>query len=286
MSERKKKTAGRGQEREAKAGPSPVALGLVAVAVLAGAVLAWNLVSGLTDQTARTPVPLEDTSAENLLRLAVPAEKGEGDTPIIIMDFSDYSCPACRQFAAAVKPFIDDPYVEQGLVRLQYFDFVTGNFPNSFVAARAARCAGDQGEYWAFHDLLFRGQDEWARQADPVGRFEEYASRIGLDRGDFRRCLRSDRHAEAVTANTLLARQLGVNATPTVFLNTGEGQGRRIEQWNNAQQIMALLDEAIERLGVGEVPEVDAPDAEVDAPATPADPSPGQDPGETPGDTP
>jgi protein-disulfide isomerase len=263
VSERKKKATGRSEAGRDSGGRSPVALGLLAVAALAGLVVAWNVVSGLTDRTVRTAVVLEDTSPQNLLRLATPVERGEAGTPIVIMDFSDYSCPACRQFAAAVKPFIDDPYVAQGLVRFQYFDFVTGQFPNSFLAARAARCAGDQEQYWAYHDQLFRTQDRWARQADPVGDLEEYAGQLGLNQGDFRSCLRSDRHAETVTANTLLARQLGVNATPTIFLNTGEGQGRRIEQWGSAQAIAALLDEAIERLGVGEVPDQEVPDTEV-----------------------
>lgn len=251
MAERQKKTTGRkGQEVSSSGGRSPVALGLIGVAVVAALVVGWNLLSTATDQTARTPVAIEDTSAENLLRLAIPVERGSPDTPIILMDFSDYSCPACRQFAAQVKPLLDDPYVTQGIIRFQYFDFVTRLFPNSFVAARAARCAGDQEQYWPFHDQLYRNQDSWSRQADPVPTFEDFAAQLGLDRGEFRSCLRSDRHAETVTANTLLGQQLGVSGTPTVFLNTGEGRARRIDQWSNAPQIMALIDEAAERLGV------------------------------------
>lgn len=253
MSERKSKAGqGRGRGAGAAAGGrwSPMTLVLVGVGAVALLIVIWNVVSSATDQAARVPIVIEDRSPENLLRLAQPLERGEGAAPIVIMDFSDYSCPACRQFATQVKPILDAAYVDQGLIRFQYYDYILGSFPNSFLAARAARCAEDQGAYWAFHDHLYRAQDAWSRQADAAPSFEEYASQLGLDRGNFRSCLRSDRHAETVSANVLLGRELGVSGTPTIFLNTGEGRARRIEEWNNASQISALIDEAIERLGV------------------------------------
>lgn len=255
VSERKRKSEGRsGAEARATGAAgtrSPVGMVLVGVAVVAVAIVAWNLFSSATDQTARVPVVIEDQSPENILRLAQPIERGSAETPIIIMDFSDYSCPACRQFATQVKPLLDASYVETGLARFQYYDFpIVTNFPNSFLAARAARCADDQEAYWSYHDQLFRGQDAWSRQADAAPTFEDYAGQLGLDRNAFRSCLRSDRHAETVSANLLLARELSVNATPTIFLNTGEGRARRIEEWTNASQVGALIEEAAQRLGV------------------------------------
>ena len=230
---------------------SPVGAVLAAVAILAVAVVIWNVVSSATDPTVRAPVDLGDPSAQELLALALPTEAGNPETPIVIMDFSDYSCPACRQFASQAKPLLEASYVETGLARFQYFDFpIVNNFPNSFLAARAARCAGDQGAYWPFHDQLFRVQESWSRQADAAPSFEEYAGALGLDRRAFRSCLRSDRHAATVTANLLLGQELGVSGTPTIFLNTGEGRARRVENWTNLGQVRALLDEAVERLGV------------------------------------
>lgn len=239
------------QEGAAAAKKSPVGLVLAAVAVVAVAVVIWNVVSSATDPTVRAPVDLGDPSPEELLALALPTEAGNPETPIVIMDFSDYSCPACRQFASQAKPLLEASYVETGLARFQYFDFpIVSNFPNSFLAARAARCAGDQDAYWPFHDQLFRAQESWSRQADASPSFEEYASLLGLDRRAFRSCLRSDRHAATVTANLRLGQELGVSGTPTIFLNTGEGRARRVENWTNLPQVRALLDEAVERLGV------------------------------------
>jgi protein-disulfide isomerase len=252
VAERKSRKKTRGTNDAQVGGKkSPVGLVLIAVAVVAAGIVIWNVISSATDRTARTPVIIEDESPENLLRLATPTERGSADTPVILMDFSDYSCPACRQFATLVKPVLDAEYVETGLIRFHYYDFpIVQNFPNSFLAARAARCAGDQDAYWPFHDQLFGAQDAWSRQADAAPTFEDYARELGLDGGEFRRCLRSDRHAETVSANLLLARQLNVNVTPTIILNTGEGRGQRIEQWNNTTQVRALIDEALVRLGI------------------------------------
>jgi protein-disulfide isomerase len=252
VSERKKKSVAT-RERGGSGGGtrSPVTLVLGGVAVIAVVIVAWNLLSSATDRAVRAPVTIEDQSPENLLRLAVPIERGDPGTPIIVMDFSDYSCPACRQFTSLAKPIIDAEYVDPGLVRFQYYDFpIVTNFPNSFLAARAARCAGDQDAYWPYHDLLFRAQDAWSRAADAAPSFEDYARQLGLDRGAFRSCLRSDRHAEAVTANMLLGRELGVGATPTILLNTGEGRALRVEQWGNASELRRTLDDAMNRLGI------------------------------------
>lgn len=265
MADRKEKaqgSAGGRQEGAAKAKKSPVGLVLAGVAIIAVAVVAWNVISSATDPTVRAPIDLGDPSPEELVALAQPIEMGSADTPIIIVDFSDYSCPACRQFASQAKPLLEASYVETGLARFQFFDFpIVTNFPNSFLAARAARCAGDQDAYWPFHDQLFRAQESWSRQADAAPSFEEYAGLLGLNRSAFRSCLRSDRHAAAVTANLRLGQQLGVNATPTIFLNTGEGRARRVENWTNVNQVRALLDEAVERLGVqptgGAVPQLE-----------------------------
>jgi len=88
------------------------------------------------------------------------------------------------------------------------------------VAARAARCAGDQGKFWEYHDLLFGQQSRWSTKPSvPIKQFEEYAAQLGLDTQAFGQCLNSDRHADVVSANRLLGEQLGVNGTPTVIIN-------------------------------------------------------------------
>lgn len=253
MAERKKKSSRkRGPESTSSGGDrsNTMTWVLLVVAAAAVAIVGWNLIGSATDRTVRTEVQLEDTSAEALVALAQPASLGPEDAPVVVMDFSDYSCPACRQFAGLTKPLIVDEYVDRGLVKLEYYDYpITRNFPHSFVAARAARCAGDQGQYWEFHDRLFQEQTQWSRQSDPVGTFDGYASDLGLDRGDFRSCVRSDAHAEAVTASKLLGDRLGVSGTPSIFLNTREGSPIPVGQWGDRAVVRGLLNDNLIRLG-------------------------------------
>lgn len=250
MSKRTRQSKGRVKEVQAKNSSSGTMTwilgGVVVVALL---VVGWNLFTSVTDQTVRAPLELPALSPQELSELAQPVVMGDPGAPLTVMDFSDYSCPSCRQFASAVKPLLDASYVQQGLARFAYYDFPLPGFPNSFLAARAARCAGDQDRYWSFHDELFRNQPQWSVMADPVPTFEGYAESLGLDRGDFRSCLRSDRHAETVTANRDLGRQLGVGGTPTIYVNTGEGRALQVEQWGNMAEVRRVLDEALVRLG-------------------------------------
>jgi protein-disulfide isomerase len=222
---------------------------LLVVGLIVAAVIVWNVAFTTTGEGARAPVPLDHVDAQGLLQLAQGVQRGDPEAPIAVMDFSDYQCPRCRDFTQQAKPFLEDRYIEEGLVRFVYYDFpLVSIHPNAFLAARAARCAGDQDAYWPYHNRLFERQAEWARRTDPFSNFVGYAGDVGLSRGEFRSCLGSDRHADVVTANMRLGEQLGVSGTPTLFLNTGEGRGERVEQW--APQAMGFqIDRALERLG-------------------------------------
>jgi protein-disulfide isomerase len=215
-------------------------------AVLALLIVAWNVFTSFTDTTVREPVEVAYDSPRELLELAQGIESGDPDAPITVMEFSDYQCPACQAFFRQVKPFLDREYVNEGKVRFVYYDFpLVTIHANAFLASRAARCAGDQDGYWPFHDRLFQAQSEWAGLSDPAGRFERYADEVGLDRSEFRSCLRSDRHAEVVTANLILGEQLGVSGTPSVIMDTGEGRPIRVQDWSNMNAFREILDEAL-----------------------------------------
>lgn len=245
----------RRRKREARNGGSGGGSGgtiywiLGGAAVLAVLVMGWNVVTSLTDSTVREPVEVAFDSPRELLELATGVQSGDPGAPIRIMEFSDFQCPACQDFFHRTKPFLDREFVEAGQALFVYYDFpLVSIHPNAFLAARAARCAGDQDGYWPFHDRLFQAQSEWAGLSDPAGRFERFADEVGLDRGDFRGCLRSDQHAEVVTANIILGEQLGVQGTPTIILDTGEGRPVRVQNWD-IQTLRELMNEALEGRG-------------------------------------
>lgn len=165
--------------------------------------------------TQLTEIPA-DVQADPSAGLAL----GPVDAPVTIMDFSDYSCPACARFASFTGRLMRQNYVgENGPVRWIHYDYVLGTFPNSVAASIAARCAGDQGRYWPMHDLLLARQTQWAMDRDPNGRFREIADDLGIDGGEFGRCLSEQRHLDRVMAVRKYGDQLGVSSTPTIFFN-------------------------------------------------------------------
>lgn len=237
---------------------------LMGVGILAILIVAWNLVFSTAGEGVRQPVEITYGSTEELVAMAQGVELGDPDAPITIMDFSDYQCPSCRMFATQVKPFLQADFIDDGLASFVYYDFALPTFPHSFLAARAARCAGDQNAYWGYHDRLFQAQPEWSGQADPFSTFVGYGDDLGLDRSEFRACLGSDRYAETVTANIELGRRLGVSGTPTIFLDTGEGRGERVEDWS-AAEIRPRIRQALARLGYdGETSESSAEESGAD----------------------
>lgn len=197
------------------------------IAVVGAAVVASQVMGGPGEAitTSMDVAAIEDDSV--LLATAKPVVKGDPESSIAIMLFVDYQCPACRQFAAMVEPQIDLRLVESGRASVEQYDFpIEQAHPHAFLAARAARCAGDQDRYRDYHDILFRNQDVWFYQNEAVGAFTDYGEELGLDMDEFGACLRSERHAEVVSANLQFGTRLGVGATPTVLvLDRGEGGG-------------------------------------------------------------
>ncbi len=223
-------------------------------AVIAAGSLGWSVLGGGLSSAATEPIQsilvgeLEDL--QTLVDLAMGVERGDPDAPITILEFVDFQCPACQQFATFVKPQIDLAYVEPGVARFVFQDFpmVMGH-PHSFLASRAARCALDQGEqyFWPFHDQLFSHQSTWSlSQRPPTGAFESYAATIGLDEDDFANCLGSDRHADVISANMRLAMELGVSGTPTFFVSKGGGRGIRVARWSEFEGFRIVIDALLE----------------------------------------
>ncbi len=227
---------------------------LGATAVVAVGALGWSALSGGLSSAATQPVVSivegEWEDLGTLVEMATGVERGDPNAPITILEFGDFQCPACQQFATFVKPQLDLAYVEQGLARFVFHDFpVVSAHRYAFLAARAARCALDQGEqyFWPFHDQLFSHQSTWAlSQNAPMNAFEDYAAAIGLDVGDFASCLDSDRFADVVSANMRLGIELGVSGTPTVFVSRGGGMGVRVNRWNEFDAIKTVIDRLLE----------------------------------------
>ncbi len=163
------------------------------VIVLAGA--GWLITKLGGDDTRRV-------DAVGEARLAT----GSAQAKVTIVEFSDFQCPACRQAEAAIKQILAD-YPQE--VRLVYRHFpLTQIHEQALAAAELAEAAAAQGKFWEMHDVLFERQNEWAENRE---KFNEYRRELGISE--------EENYENLVQQDMRDGRNLGINATPTFFVN-------------------------------------------------------------------
>ncbi len=197
---------------------------LAAIALVGIAWLVFTVVRSRSGgSAAMAPIQIDSTNLAAVSAKASPHTLGSSSAPVKLVEFADYTCPYCGEWAAQVQPRLVQDYVNTGKLQIVFYEFPLGSEGEhkwAFLAARAARCAGEQGKFWEMHDKLFGSQSQWTFAATaPVKTFEGLAASLGLDGGKFNACLESDRYADAVTASHVLGEQLGVDSTPTIIIN-------------------------------------------------------------------
>ena len=144
--------------------------------------------------------------------------RGEATAAVKIVKFEDFECPFCR----AVQPTLEELLKKYpGKVRIFHKDLPLEELhPQAQLAAEAARCAGDQGRFWQYHDTLYRT----APKLKPLD-LKAYAKDVGLDSAAFDQCLASGKHRSAVQQDLNEGAKLGLTGTPTFFINGREMSG-------------------------------------------------------------
>ena len=152
--------------------------------------------------------------------LGIPGHQlGPDDALVTIVEFSDFQCPYCAR-QAAVLAHVHEKYGDQ--VRIVFRHFPVLFHRQSVIAAEAGAAAADQGKFWAFHDQVFGHFGELTR-AD----LEKFATEAGLDVQRFRAALDQRRFHDAVIAEGAAAQAIGVDGTPTLFVNAQPIVGSR-----------------------------------------------------------
>ncbi len=144
---------------------------------------------------------------------------GSDSARVEIVEYGDFECPACASFAAVQMPTVREQLIATGKVRWRYRDFPLPSHRYSRTAAHAAHCAGEQGRFWEMHDQLFFNHS-WAQTGrNPSRLFRDMARAAGLDLAAYDACMDSQRYASRIEASRLEGEALGVNGTPSFFLN-------------------------------------------------------------------
>lgn len=169
---------------------------------------------------------------------------GNPDAKVTIVEFSEYQCPFCKISAFNVKPHLQE-FKKQ--VRYYFVNYPLDNacndemdrpmHPHACFAAKAATCANKRGDFWSFHDDLFRSQRGLNEEA-----ILKLADKRGWDRDEFRACI-EDPETDAQIKNEIVAgRRAVVTGTPTFFLN-----GRKLKYWRDPDFLQAVVKEEIKR---------------------------------------
>ena len=150
-------------------------------------------------------------------RYNIPTEgfpsTGPKDALITVVEFSDFQCPFCEKWHSQVYEQLMAAY--PGKIRLVYRNLpLTQIHPQSMNSAEAALCAGDQDAYWQFHNKLF---ENYQTLNDDL--YASLASDLGLDTTDFETCMTGHKYKAAIEADMQFAIGLGVQSTPTFFIN-------------------------------------------------------------------
>ena len=105
----------------------------------------------------------------------------------------------------------------EGKVQLVLYHFVLNDI--SQTATEAALCAGEQGQFWPFHDMLYARQSQWYRLSNPLPRLLEFATSIEINPETLEQCVKNGRMRGLIAADQKYGRSLQVRSTPTVFIN-------------------------------------------------------------------
>jgi protein-disulfide isomerase len=143
---------------------------------------------------------------------------GSATAPVTLTAWEDFQCPFCRTANETMLKPVVEQYVASGSVQIHYRHFAFLG-AESIRAAAASECAAEQGLFWEYHDELFAHQSGENRGAFSDARLKELAAGAGLDRDAFDACVEDGRHRRDVEAETAEGRRLGVDSTPTFFVN-------------------------------------------------------------------
>lgn len=170
--------------------------------------------------------------------------RGNPDAPLVVVEFSDFQCPFCRQHALNTQPVLDEQFVDPGDVMWVFKHFpVEQSHPQAVAAAGAAQCAGYQGQFWEMHHLLFERMADWGNSAGVDAALTALAEELSLDMAQFETCMEAQETYQAILGD-LTDGSAFVRGTPTFVVLYGE-QGRLIPGALPADQFSAALTELL-----------------------------------------
>lgn len=155
---------------------------------------------------------------------------GKQEAPVTIDEYADFQCPICAQ-ADRQMALVAPKYFDTGKARLVFHNFAFIGQESTW-AAEAASCAEDQRKFWDYANLLFANQAGENKGAFAKDKLKVFANQLGLNMSEFNNCLDTDKYASRISQERSEAENLGLNSTPTFFINGQKLNGAvPADQW-------------------------------------------------------
>jgi protein-disulfide isomerase len=145
---------------------------------------------------------------------------GRPDAPVTIVEFTDLQCPFCNRFAVTTFDQLRKDYIDTGKVRFISRDYPLDFHPQAFPAARASRCAGDQGKFWELRETLVKNASQLS-----AGFIAAQAAALKLDMKQFDACATGTEYDSAIRKDMTEGNGFTVTGTPTFFVGKTTAQG-------------------------------------------------------------
>lgn len=179
------------------------------------------------------------SSAADLEPVSLDKSYGAEDAPVVVLEYSDFQCPYCKQFAEGPARQLKEEYADQGQVRFVYRHFAFIG-PESTWAAEASECANEQGRFWDYHDKVFEEQDGENQGAFSKENLKRFAAELGLDTAQFDECFDSGRYESTVRDEVNEAQRRRINSTPSILVN-----GQLIQNGSSYQGLQTAVEAAL-----------------------------------------
>jgi protein-disulfide isomerase len=207
--------------------------GGLAILIALGLILIPRLGGGGTSAITIAPDPTGSIQAKG-------ETLGDPNAPVKVVEWANYQCPYCDQFWTQNESTLMQQYISTGKVYFEYKDLTFG-WQESIDASEAAACANNQGQFWQYHDTLFKNQQAENSGGFSRSRLKTMANDIGLDMSKFNTCFDGHQTADEVQASDTAAANQGINGTPTFFVN---GQEITYTGWDS---VKSAIDAALSK---------------------------------------
>ncbi len=212
-------------------------------------ILAALLSISLAACTAVSPPPVSSTPAVTKpevlhIKISDAHRLGKKSATVGIIDFSDYQCPYCRNFNDQVLPRLKTKYIDTGLVVLMHKDLPLRSIhPQALPAALAARCAGEQDNFWQMHAALYANQSRLGPDL-----YLELARGLGIKTEEFSACLNAPAQKQIIMLNIAEARAANITGTPSFIIGKIAGDTLSVVRTTNGLPSFEAFVQEIERL--------------------------------------